>query len=105
VFEQLPLIGIRGDLNSDPQSRTATWFVCVADTTVGLWMLGLRVNFFNDTRLCAAPCDENASADMHAHLDDDEVVSDMHEDKKGAVPRNPHEFVCSMVEVTNDNDA
>lgn len=71
---------------------------CIADTTVGLWMLGLKVNFFNDTRLCASPCNtaqqqDSGNRDLKQQDDDAPVVPQL---KHGPVPHNPHAFVCTV---------
>lgn len=33
-----------------------TWTELAPGTTVGLWMLGFKVNYFDDPRLCASTC-------------------------------------------------
>lgn len=77
----------------------------LADTTVGLWMLGLKVNFFNDTRLCAAPCTgtpgqeapaEGVSAKQAQH--NTGQLPHSSDGDHGALPRNPHAFVCAITQ-------
>lgn len=81
-------------------------------------MLGLRVNFFNDTRLCASPCTSSTQAQTNPsrRLSQD-LIDDIHSEQRalsqdqqqaagdvefmphlhhGAVPHNPRAFVCTV---------
>ena len=40
------------------QHETADKALCIADTSIGLWMLAFDVSYFDDTRLCAFECME-----------------------------------------------